>query len=436
VDKASYTLARNTLSAGKLPDPKTIRVEEFINYFPEEAPADPERVFSVFSEGGPSPFGEGLELLKISVKARDLRPGERKDAVLTFAVDTSGSMATPAQMKSGETSSQTRLKLVRESLGALVRALGPDDRVGIVAYSSQPYLVLPHTAARESERILGAIESLAPSGPTNVEAGLDLAYRVADEVFQPKAVNRVILCSDGVANAGARGPEEILKKVRVYAGRGIFLSCVGVGMGRYNDSLLETLADKGNGNYAYVDSTAEAEKIFRETLPATLQVLAQDAKIQVDFNADVVSHYRLLGYENRDIADKDFRNDKVDAGEVGPGSTVTVLYEIRRKASTAGDLGRIYLRYRDTGTGRVDEANYPLSPGVLATSLGGTSDAFRFTACVAELAELLRSSYWSRDGSYGSLLSMLYTVSPEYRARPQWREVEQLVRRALELTLQ
>jgi Ca-activated chloride channel homolog len=201
-------------------------------------------------------------------------------------------------------------------------------------------------------------------------------------------------------------------------------------MGRYNDTLLETLGDKGNGNYAYIDSIAEAEKLFHEKLLATLQVLAQDAKIQVDFNPQAVSHYRLLGYEKRDIADKDFRNDQVDAGEVGPGTTVTVLYEIRRKVNPLGELGRIYLRYRDTGTGRVEESNYPLNPGVLATSLKESSDRFRFIASAAEAAELLRESYWSRGDSFGKVLLVLHSVGDEFRSRPEWKDLADLVLRA------
>jgi Ca-activated chloride channel family protein len=308
--------------------------------------------------------------------------------------------------------------------------------VGIVAYSTHPYLVLPHTAARHRARIDGAIDSLVPGGATNVQAGLDLTYRVADEVFDPKALNRVILCSDGVANVGARGPEEILKKVEVFARRGIYLSSVGFGMGKYDDAMLETLANKGNGNYAYVDTIEEAGRIFRENLPGTLQVLAIDAKIQVEFEPEAVSHYRLLGYENRDIRDEDFRNDAVDAGEVGPGSTVTVLYEIRRRANPRGDLGRIFLRYRDAGTGRVEEVNYPLSPGVLATDLDDTSDRFRFTAAVAETAELLRESYWARNGSYEEVRRLLAGLSPAFRARPAYRELLELVARAQALTVQ
>jgi Ca-activated chloride channel family protein len=198
---------------------------------------------------------------------------------------------------------------------------------------------------------------------------------------------------------------------------------------------MQTLADKGNGNYAYVDNQAAAEEIFRKNLPSTLQVLAKDAKIQVDWNADVVSHYRLLGYEKRDVADKDFRNDKVDAGEVGPGSTVTVLYEIERRSGATGDLGKIYLRYLDTGTGRVDEVNYPLSPGVLATSLRGETDRFRFIAGAAEMAELLRSSYWARNGSFKKVLDVLAGLSPEFRNRPECQELVELATRARDLTV-
>ncbi|KAB2901250.1 MAG: FAD-dependent oxidoreductase, partial [Burkholderiaceae bacterium] len=426
VDTASWTIARNALRSGKLPDPAAVRTEEFVNAIRDAAAGDlaedPDSAFSFFGEGGPSPFGRGLELLKLTVKARELRPGERKNAVLTLVVDTSGSMAASvsrAGTAGAASPDATRLELVRDSLRTLVDALGPDDRVGIVAYSTHSYLVLPHAPARDRGRILGAISSLEPSGATNVESGLDLGYRVADEVFDPKALNRIVLCSDGVANLGAKGPEEILRKVEVFSRRGVYLSSVGFGMGKYDDRMLETLANRGNGNYAYVDTVAEAERIFRENLPSTLQVLAQDAKIQVDFNPEVVSHYRLLGYENRDIRDEDFRNDKVDAGEVGPGTTVTVLYELRRHANPRGDLGRIYLRYKDVGTGRVEEASYPLSLGLLATRVEDTTDRFRLAACVAEMAELLRKSRWARDGSFGAVLALLRTLSPELAARPE-----------------
>ena len=416
VDTASFTRARERIRSGQLPDPASVRVEEFVNYFPQDCVPDPEDVFSVCTEGGPAPYGAGLDLLKITVKARALRPNERKRAVLTFAIDTSGSMHM-----------ERSLDLMLYALKRLVGSLRSGDQVAVVAYNAHAYVVLPHTPVRERERIFAAIDSLTAGGGTNVEGGLDLAYRLADEVLQPKAVNRVVLCSDGVANVGARDPGEVVQKVKIFARRGIYLSVVGFGKKRYNDSFLERLAGEGNGNYTYVANAAEAQSVFRKNLPATLQVLAEDAKIQVDFNPEVVTHYRLLGYENRDIADKDFRNDKVDAAEVGPGSTVTVLYEIHRKPGSHGDLGRLFIRYRDTGTRQVDELNFPLPPGVLGTDIQETSDAFRFTACAAETAELLRGSYWARDGSFGSVLQMLYDLDEGFRARPEWRELAELV---------
>ena len=308
--------------------------------------------------------------------------------------------------------------------------------MAIVAYGTYPALILPHTPVRERRRILGAIASLAPGGATNLEAGLDLAYRVADEAFDAKALNRVILCSDGVANLGARGPEEILKKVVVFARRGIYLSAVGFGRDSYDDAMLGLLADKGNGNYRYVDSPEEAARIFNEDLPKTLDVLAQDAKIQVVFNPEVVSRYRLLGYEKRAIKDEDFRNDKVDAGEVGPGATVTVLYEIQRRTNPQGDIGRIHLRYRDAGTGRIEETDYPLSAGVLAVNLRDTTDRFRFVAAAAETAELLRESYFARDGSFEKTAALLASAGPEFKARRDWVELNELVLRAWKLTLE
>jgi Ca-activated chloride channel family protein len=224
------------------------------------------------------------------------------------------------------------------------------------------------------------------------------------------------------------------KLVKAHAQRGIYLTAVGFGAAP-KDELLQRLADEANGNHAYIDSLEQAQKVFQANLPSTLQVLAQDAKIQVAFNPEAVSHYRLLGYEKRDIADERFRDDKVDAGEVGPGATVTVLYEILRHPAAAGSLGRIYLRYRDTGTRRVEEVNYDLPPGVLATRLEATSERFRFIACVAELAEILRGSYFARDAHLGAVLEVLHGLSPGFKERSDWKEADEMSRRAQELVL-
>ena len=434
VDTASYTRAVSRLADGRLPDPGTVRTEEFVNAFPDPRPAASGRAFSVFVEGGPSPFGgiagEGgaaipVEQLQITVKARELAAFERRPLNLTLALDTSGSMGIEA-----------RLGAVREAVSTLLQNLDAADRVGVVAYGSQAYLVLPHTAATERERILEAIDGLTGLGSTNVEAGLDLAYRIADEVAHPRAVNRVILCSDGVATSGARSADEILGSVRVYADRGIYLSVIGFGRGRYDDRFLEQLADRGNGNYAYVDSPADARRTFEENLPAALSVLARDAKIQVEFDPAVVSRYRLLGYENRDIADRDFRNDAIDAGEVGPGSTVTAIYEIVRRPASSGALGRVFLRYHDTTIGRVDELDFPIPPGVMGTSLDRTSPRFRLLAATAELAELLRGSYFARDGAFGPVLHLLEQLPPVAQRRDEVRTLIETTRRALELSRQ
>ena len=414
VDTASWGRARENIRNRTLPPPQTIRVEEFINNFSDDRPGNPNAVFSVYTEGGPSPFGDhGLELIQITLKSRELRTGERKDAILTFAVDTSGSMAADG-----------KINLLKKSIRTLVNKLNPSDRVAIIAFSTNAYVVLPHTPVRQKAEILGAIESLTPIGGTNVEAGIDLAYRLAGESSHKRAANRVILCSDGVANLGSRGPEIILKKIARFASEdriALYTYAFGSG-GRQavkGDKMLQQLANRGDGRYQYVDSGGAAEKIF--SVPDELQVLAADAKIQVDFNPDVVSHYRLLGYEKRDIADKDFRNDKVDAGEVGPGSTVTALYEIKR-SRPVGSIGRIYLRYKDSVSSTVEELNYELHPGVLSGDSRGTSDRFRFIASVAEFAELLRGSYYARNGSFGAALQLMNEVSTEFKKRDDWKE--------------
>jgi Ca-activated chloride channel family protein len=414
VDTASWGRARESIRNKKLPPPQTIRVEEFINNFSDERPGNPNAVFSVYTEGGPSPFGDhGLELIQITLKSRELRAGERKDAILTFAVDTSGSMAADG-----------KIDLLKKSIRTLVDKLAPADRVAIIAFATNAYVVLPHTPVRQKAEILGAIESLTPIGGTNVEAGIDLAYRLAGESSHKRAANRVILCSDGVANLGARGPEMILKKIARFASEdriALYTYAFGSG-GRQavrGDKMLQQLANRGDGRYQYVDSGSAATKIF--SVPDELQVLAADAKIQVNFHPDVVSHYRLLGYEKRDIADKDFRNDKIDAGEVGPGSTVTALYEIKR-SRPVGSIGRIYLRYKDAVSSTVEEFNYELHPGVLAGGSRDTSDRFRFIASVAEFAELLRGSYYARNGSFGATLQLMSGVSIDFKKRSDWKE--------------
>ncbi|MFP6738999.1 MAG: von Willebrand factor type A domain-containing protein, partial [Planctomycetota bacterium] len=419
VDNAAWGRTREILRRGELPQNEVVRVEEFVNNFTDERAGNPQSVFTVYTEGGPSPFGDReLELLQVTIKSRKLLPGERKNAVLTFAVDTSGSMA-----------ASEKLELLRESLRILVSNLSPNDRVAIVAFSTHAYVVLPHTSVRQRAHIMDAINSLSPDGGTNVEAGIDLAYRLAGESHDRKAANRVILCSDGVANLGSKGPEAILKRIQRFARDNmisLFTFAFGSG-GRQavqGDKMLQRLANEGDGRYQYVDTSKSAQDLF--SLPDQLQFLASDAKIQVDFNPEAISHYRLLGYEKRDIADVDFRNDKIDAGEVGPGSTVTAIYEIKR-ARPSGSLGRIHLRYRDESSRRFEEVDFDLPTGVLAATIADTTDRFRFIASVAEFAEILRGSYYARNGSYGSILQVLDSNSAPWRTRVDWKEAHKLV---------
>ena len=290
VDTGSYSVTRRYLTDGYLPPPEAVRVEEFVNTFDYNYDPPTEDAFAIHIDGAPSKFGEGkrLQLLRIGLQGRVIPSEHRKDAILTFVIDVSGSM-----------SQENRLGLVKKALTLLVNQLRPTDKVGIVVYGSRGRLVLPHTGVEQRGKILAAINSLAPNGSTNAEEGLRIGYDLAWRNASVNHINRVILCSDGVANVGNTGPDEILKEIRTYVQKGITLSTVGFGMGNYNDVLMERLADTGDGSYAYVDTLTEAKRIFVENLTGTLQLIAKDAKIQVDFNPEVVSRFRLLGYENR-----------------------------------------------------------------------------------------------------------------------------------------
>jgi Ca-activated chloride channel family protein len=346
VDTASYTVARKYIAEGNLPPADAVRVEEFVNYFDQGYSSPEELAFSVYADGAPSPFHrDGTYILRFGVQGYEVPDYARKPASLTFVIDISGSMA-----------QDQRLDLVKRSLELLVERLRPDDIVSIVAYGSDARVILVPTSGRDSHIILNAIYSLSPEGSTNAEAGLKLGYELAMQAFRPGATNRVILCSDGVANVGATGPDEILRKVHGYVDEGVTLTTVGFGMGNFNDVLMEQLADNGNGSYAYVDDIDEAKRLFVDNLTSTLEVIALDAKVQVDFNADVVARYRLIGYENRAVADQDFRNDRVDAGEIGAGLTATALYAVQLReggsppSSFAGRIRRAMRCGRSTAT--------------------------------------------------------------------------------------
>ena len=363
VDTASYTIARRFLDDGHLPDQNSIRVEEFVNYFDQGYEAPTDDAFAIHIDGSPSPFGNGNHwLMRVGLQGKELLEEQRQDATLVFTIDVSGSM-----------DREGRLELVKQSLRLLVDELRSDDKVAIVTYGDRGSVLLEATEARERGKILQAIDSLRPGGSTYVEDGLKVAYKLAVDEVRSDRITRVMVLSDGVGNVGNTGHESILRQVQDYVDQGVTLTTVGFGMGNYNDILMEQLANDGDGAYYYVDTLSEARRIFVEDLTGTLQVIARDAKVQVEFNPEVVSRYRLLGYENRDVADDDFRNDAVDAGEIGAGHSVTALYELKLREDTVGAIGTVYMRYEDVGLNEVVEINREFQRGDLDTAFDEAS---------------------------------------------------------------
>jgi len=404
VDTGSYTVARSYLvGQNQLPPEDAIRPEEFVNYFDADydSPSGDD-AFAIYLDAAPAPFGyEDHYALRVGIQARYIAPEDRDPVTLIFVIDVSGSM-----------DMENRLGLVKESLALLLDGLREDDRVGIVVYSDVSRSLLDPTPASERETIMSVIDALHPEGSTNAEDGLRIGYQLAQDTLIDGQNTRIILCSDGVANVGNTGPDAILQTIREGVDDGITLSAIGFGMGNYNDALMEQLSNDGNGNYYYVDNLREARRVFVNNITGTLQVVGYDAKVQVDFNPEVTDRYRLIGYENRAIADQDFRNDTVDAGEVGAGHSVTALYEIALEAGAAQPnadsvIATVFIRYEDAETREVVEISRPLTVGDLRESMDDAPATFRVQAAVAEFAELLRGSTWAEEGSYGAVLNLL-----------------------------
>ena len=414
VDTASYSVTRRYLRDGHLPPREAVRVEEFVNSFDYNYTPPSDGAFSVNIEGAPAEYGENerYQLLRIGIQGRIVSDENRKNATLTFVIDVSGSMAM-----------ENRLGLVKRSLTLLVEQLRQGDKVAIVVYGSDARVVLEHTGIEAREEILAAINALEPEGATNAEAGLKVGYRLALRNARSGRINRVILCSDGVANVGETDADTIRKNVRAYVEEGITLTTVGFGMGNFNDVLMEQLANNGNGSYAYVDNLNEAKRIFVENLTGTLQLIAKDAKVQVEFNPQNVSRFRLLGYENRRLDHEDFRDDKVDAGEIGSGHSVTALYEIKLHEGAIGHLATVFIRYEDPDTYNVAEISQDIASTELKSTFEEASAQFQLAASVAEFAEILRESYWAQKGSLEVVLQNIERVQPNFTNQ----QVEELV---------
>ena len=422
VDTGSYTVMRNYINDGYLPPEESVRVEEYVNYFEQGYPSPPaHQAFGIYIDGAPSPFTETerYHMLRVGIQGYDIPERERKDVSLIFVIDISGSM-----------DMVNRLGLVKRSLELLVEQLRPTDQVGIVVYGSDARVVLDPTLASRKGRILRAIYDLRTEGATNAEAGLRLGYRMALRAYEPDAVNRVILCSDGVANVGATEADAILEQVHGYVEEGVTLATFGFGMDNYNDTLMEQLADNGDGFYAYVDDIDEARRLFVDDLTSTLQTIAMDAKVQVEFNPEVVSRYRLVGFENRDIVDEDFRDNRVDAGEIGAGHSVTALYEVKLYREAYGRIATVYMRWEDPDTRQVVEISKDFYASDLARDFHDADPYFQRAVIVAEYAEILRDSYWAGESSLEAVYEEAQWVGEYLYRDEEMQEFVDLVRAA------
>jgi Ca-activated chloride channel family protein len=424
VDTGSYTVARRFLSDGNLPDKDGIRVEEFVNYFPTGLAAPAEDAFAIHVDGAPTPFvqNERYQVARVVVQSRDMSDETRPDAALTFVVDVSGSMAM-----------ESRLELVKQSLRLLVGQLHVTDSVAIAVYGSSARTVLEPTPLSQVETVMAAIDSLQPEGATNAEAGLLLGYQLARQAFRPGGVNRVILASDGVANVGNTGPDTILAQIRAEAEGGIQLTTLGFGMGNYNDTLMEQLADDGDGFYSYVDTIDEAQRLFVEELTSTLVTVALDAKVQVAWKPAAVERYRLIGFENRSIDDDQFRDESVEAGAIGAGHTVTALYELKLAEGARASLGSVSLRWTDPVSGEVREIAQVLDAAATSDSFADADRHFRLATTSAAFAEVLRDSYWAQQFSLAGVAAEAAARQEEFPGDSAVAELAQLTATAAAL---
>jgi Ca-activated chloride channel family protein len=419
VDTASYTMTRSFLDRGNMPNEAAVRVEELVNAFDYgyQAPTNG-KVFNVHAEAAPSPNRPGYHVLHVGIKGKTVSKAARKNANLVFVVDVSGSM-----------DSDNRLGLVKKSLRLLVNQLGEADKVGIVTYGSDAKEMLQPTSVYNKAKILSVVDRLSTEGATNAEAGLRVGYKMASKHFRAGAVNRVILCSDGVANVGITGPGGILSTVQQQVQKGITMTTIGVGMGNYNDVLMEQLANKGNGNYFYVDKLGEARRVFVKQLTGTLQTIAKDVKIQLDFDRQAIARYRLIGYENRGLTAKQFKNDAVDAGEVGAGHSVTAIYEVKLRPG-ARSLGKVRIRYKQPSGSVSQLIEQPIVRSIIRSSTDALSSPTQLSLVAAQFGEKLRGSYWARNINYEDILARFNRIQAPLRQRADVVELRGLVKKA------
>lgn len=424
VDTAAYSNIRRMLQReGRLPPKDAVRLEEMVNYFDYcyQPPKNTEQPFAVHTEIAPAPWNQKHHLLKVALKGYEYEPAQRPASNLVFLVDVSGSMQ-----------SADKLPLLKKSLQLLVKQLNGNDRVALVVYAGAAGVVLESTPGDQKAKIMAAIEQLEAGGSTHGSAGINLAYQVAQQHKIEGGINRIIIASDGDMNVGTVNIETLKSLIAEKRKSGISLTTLGYGSGNYNYALMEQLADIGNGNAAYISSLMEANKVLVQQMNATLNTIASDVKIQVEFNPALVREYRLIGYENRLLNREDFTNDKVDAGEIGAGHTVTAFYEVvlagsggemlpvRRyakagepqahvqnvQAAYADELAFVRLRYKAAQQKSSEETAEAILLESVRPQLTEASEAFRFAAAVAGFGELLRGGEYTRDWGYAEMLAL------------------------------
>ncbi|MCL2145191.1 MAG: VWA domain-containing protein [Endomicrobia bacterium] len=413
VDVAAYNIVRHSIMSGRKPNPDSVRIEEFLNYFdysyPQPEGSDP---VSINFEYTDSPWNKDLKLIKIGIKAKDIEKNNLPPSNLVFLIDVSGSME-----------QENRLPLVKKSLKMLVDELRPEDRVSIVTYANGVNELLSGAKGSEKERIVNIIENLHAGGGTSGSQGLALAYETAKKNYILKGNNRIILATDGDFNIGPRSESELENQITEARESGVFLSVLGYGMGNYKDSKMQIIANKGNGNYAYINDLFEAQKILVKEFGAALFTVAKDVKLQVEFNPAFAAAYRLVGYEKRALNTQDFNDDKKDAGEMGAGHTVTVIYEFipagvksvflpdveaLKYTKTASpqdndDILTLKLRYKepDSDTGKLMERQLKQNAYV---PFDKSSDDMRFAASVAQFGQILKDSRYKGDMTINDII--------------------------------
>ena len=420
-DTASYEILKWYLGSGNMVEPDSVRVEEYINSLPQNYPAT-ETHLGLHLDFGPSPFGEENYLL-LRVGVSNPAPTDERDPVsLIFVVDVSGSME-----------ADNRLGLAKEVIEGIANQMIPGDRAAIVTYANDVRVAHSFTDEDNARDIVNSARRLRPGGSTYAEAGLTLGYDLAADEMERGRKVRLVLLSDGVANVGNTGPESILKVVDDYAQKNATLTTIGVGIsGNYNDVLMEVLANRGNGTYHYLSDRDASNRFLQESVAGIFTETARDARIQVEFNPQVVRKYRLIGYENRAVADEDFRDDTLDFGEVGFARDVSALYELRLFDDVSQDdvLATAYLRWLDPWTREPTELSQQVTLGDGAAGIADTSPYFRQTAAAAEFAELLRKSFYAQCGDLEAIAGLLDTAQSELDENRTYRELMGLVHEA------